>query len=245
MIRFAFSAMALLLCASMVQASEPLLSSFDVRFDSAVETIGVDLVPTVSVLPKIPAGFTPVGIGDPVTPIVVRTARCNVTIFGQTLQRRKIVQVGAVIIPPDGTGDINNYTLYYYTDDIRLALLLNLVGVQAQYVPTLQYKVGQSGEFTLKAPLPAVPQLNIGGTVFPSSQPAGSFIANWWQQSAWTTVKMQTTVPVIKIGGADLELTTPPSSSLANIVGGTVLTFPLLQQFNQFESAVMVITPSL
>ena len=240
--RIAFTVAVLLGCFSSVQANEPWLQTFEVDFASCVESIGVGLAPTATVQPRVPTGFVPVGANAPVTPIVVRTARCDMRIFGHSSRQRKIVQVGVVIVPPDGTGDINNYTLFYYTDDIRLALQLNLAGVHAQFVPYLQYSLEPNGNFAVRTPSPAVPRLNLRGEVYPSSVPAGSFTANWWQKSVCGTVKMQTTVPLIKIGAADLVLTTPAQSSLATILGGSELTFPLVQQFNQFDNASMTVT---
>jgi hypothetical protein len=40
-----------------------------------------------------------------------------------------------VIVPPDFTGDINNYTLFYYTSDAKLAHHLTKLGVNIQHVP--------------------------------------------------------------------------------------------------------------
>lgn len=231
---------AIVICwASVGKTAEPLLSLFQVRFDSCVESIGVGLAPTPSIQSQIPDGFIPVGANDPVTPIVVRTARCNLSILGHVRERRKIVQIGAVIVPPDGTGDINNYCIYYYTDDLVLALALNLSGVKAQYVPVLQYNVGVDGDFSVRVPIPANPRLAIRGSVVPSNVPVGAFVANWWQSGYLGSVKMTTTVPAIKIGGADLQLTTPSNSSLASLLGTSEVGFPILQQFNGFDAATM------
>ena len=53
---------------------------------------------------------------------------------------------------------------------------------------------------------------------------------------------METAVPVILIGTADLELTTSPNGPLGQLIGGAFLGFPLLQQFNTFEQAGMTAT---
>jgi len=49
-------------------------------------------------------------------------------------------------------------------------------------------------------------------------------------------------VPEIKIGTADLELTTSPQGPLGQLIGGAHLVFPILQQFNTFAHAEMTIT---
>lgn len=84
-------------------------SSFSVEFTDCVESIGVTLLPTEQVEELIPEGFVVVGTGQPVTPIVVRTARCRISLDSRPAETGSVVQVGAVIVPPDFTGDINNY----------------------------------------------------------------------------------------------------------------------------------------
>ena len=52
--------------------------------------------------------------GQPVKPLVVRTARCSgIAVDGQEAKPGEVVQIGAVTVPPDGTGDINNYTIWH------------------------------------------------------------------------------------------------------------------------------------
>jgi hypothetical protein len=75
--------------------------------------------------------------------------------------------------------------------------------------------------------------------VFPSPNAAGSFLANWWQQTKTGIVKMSTNVPVIKIGGADLTLITEDTDPLAQLLGGSSTGFPIIQQFNTFAAANM------
>jgi hypothetical protein len=215
------------------------IPAFQVRFTNCVESIGVGLAPTDGVLETLPPEFTPVGIGEPVTPVVVRTSRCAISVQGFKKRTGNIVQIGAIIIPPDGTGDINNYTLYYYTDDIVMWLYLNVVGVDAQYVPTLQYRMSANNSLLVRIPVPGFPRFQIAGNIAPSNVSSGSFLANWWQKSPCGIVKMSTNVPVIKIGGADLTLTTQSDSSLGQLIGDDTLNFPIIQQFNSFDEARM------
>ena len=63
----------------------------------------------------------------------------NIAVAGQRPNIGSIAQIGLVIVPPDFTGDINNYTLWYYTSDAKLATQLREAGVNAQHVPTLDY----------------------------------------------------------------------------------------------------------
>ena len=109
---------------------------FDVDFEDCIESIGVGLVPTTNARALTPAQYILVGEADPVTPIVVRTSHCEeIRVNGQGSKEGSIVQIGAVIVPPDFTGDINNYTFWYYTDHKKLAKRLQDAGVAAKYVP--------------------------------------------------------------------------------------------------------------
>ena len=219
-------------------------SSFDVAFTDCVESIGVTLAPTASVRQLVPQSFILAGDGQPVTPLVVRTSHCGrITTEGHGQRGGDIVQIGAVLVPPDFTGDINNYTIWYYTSDLRLALRLLASGVSAQYVPTIDYNYEtDDGTLHVRVPLPGIPRFVLSGSVAPSPEPAGSFLANWWQEVQGGKVKMSTNVPVINIGAADLTLTTNSNGPLGQLIGGSSTGFPIIQQFNTFASAQMHVT---
>jgi hypothetical protein len=193
------------------------------------------------VQPLVPAEFHLVGEGQPVTPIVVRTARCGgIAVDGQDSKPGSVVSIGVVIVPPDFSGDINNYTLWYYTSDAKLAHQLQMLGVAAQHVPTIDYDYEGSGAslpLFVAVPRPGSPRLWLDGTVIESTTPAGSFEAIWWAKVNGGRVRMDTVVPEIFIGTADLTLTTAASGALGQVIGGTSAGFPILQQFNTFASA--------
>jgi len=215
------------------------LQNFSVDFSNCIESIGVGLVSTDSARQYVPPEFILVGEGQPVTPLVVRTARCGISVEGRGGGTGHIVQIGAVIVPPDFTGDINNYTMFYYTDDLRLALRLNVAGVFAQFDPRIVYAYDNSSTLFVRVPLPGILMLNLTGSVTPSPVPAGSFTANWWQKTFAGPVKMSTNVPVIFIGGADQTLSTRADGPLGQLIGGTTTGFPIIQQFNTFANAQM------
>lgn len=216
------------------------LSGFAVEFSDCVESIGMTLVPTNSVRAYVPGQFTLAGEGRPVTPLVVRTARCSIGTAGHRPTSGEIVQIGAVINSPDFTGDINNYTIWYYTSDLRLALRLLLAGLSAQYVPTIDYNYDtHDNSFHVQVPRPGTPSLTLSGTVSPSSQPAGSFVANWWQATRVGKLKMSTSVPITNIGGSDLTVSTNLDCPLGQFIGSSSTRFPIIQQFNTFAAARM------
>ena len=214
---------------------------FGVEFTNCVESIGVTLVPTTSARAYVPNQFVLAGDGQPVTPLVARTARCaGLIVDGHSSGGVEIVQIGAVLVPPDFTGDINNYSIWYYTTNLRLALRLLLAGINAQYVPTIDYDHNtQDNTLRVRVPLPGIPRLEISGAVIPSPQPAGSFVANWWQATMGGSLKMSTSVPVINIGTADLLMTTNQHGPLGQLIGGPSIGFPIIQQFNTFSAAHM------
>jgi hypothetical protein len=219
-----------------------------VEFVDCVETIGVGLVPTQRARMLVPDTFSLAGEGAAVTPFVVRTARCRTLAVGEHKPKRgAIVQIGVVVVPPDFTGDINIFTIWYYTSDAKLAHDLSRLGVPAQHVPTIVYsyepgEIPSSTPFFFAAPRPGRPTLSLDGAVVDPQGPAGSFVANWWAQAAGATVKMTTTVPQIAIGDADLMLTTNPDGPLGQLIVGEVAPFPVLQQFNTFPAARMEVS---
>lgn len=220
---------------NIVLASLDQSANFPVAFTDCVESIGVTLVPTASARLYLPHQFILAGEGQPVTPLVVRTAQCsNIAVAGHEPMAGAMVQIGAVIVPPDFTGDINNYTIWFSTSNAKLATQLRKVGVDAQLVPVIDYNYqSDNNSLTVRVPAPFESSLALSGSVLPSPNAAGSFIANWWQQTKTGVVKMSTNVPVIKIGSANLTLTTE-DDPLAQLFGGSSTGFPIIQQFNTF-----------
>jgi hypothetical protein len=244
-LKFAVVALAIgLVTASAGSQPQQRSSEFSVQFTDCIETIGVGLVSTDAARALIPQDFILVGEGTPVTPIVVRTARCGgISVDGHPTQPGIIVQVGLVIVPPDFTGDINNYTLWYYTTDGELAGRLRDLGLDAQHVQNIAYNLDlNAGALNVNVALPGTPALSLNGTVFESTVPIGSFTANWWAKMKQGIVKMNTVVPSISIGGANLLLTTTAGNALAGLIGGTALGFPIIQQFNLFSEAHMAVS---
>lgn len=211
----------------------------DVAFSGCVESIGVGLVATATATPLVPATIIPVGAGTPVTPLVARTASCDITVTGHHDGRGQIIQIGLVIVPPATPGDIDNYTLGYVTDDPRLADALELEGVEVHRAQRIDYHLTATA---LAVSVPSRdPALTIAGTITPSTVPNGSFHANWWRQGPRGLVEMATAVPVIDNGTADLTLTTT-YKPLVDLLGAETAPFPVLQQLNTFSAAQMTVT---
>jgi len=222
-------------------------SGFAVEFTGCVESIGVGLVPTAVAQSLLPATFHLAGEGQPVTPLVARTSRCDdIAVDGDHAKGGSIVQIGVVIVPPQPGAFIDTYALWYYTSDAKLAHHLQKLGFDAQHVPTIAYDYPTPASAT--APLvvtvrkPGNPVLSLTGTVTPSPNPSGFFIANWWSKGSTGIVKMSTNVPAINIGGANLTLTTDQNDTLGQLLGGPSAGFVILQQFNTFSTAHMEVS---
>lgn len=216
---------------------------FSVEFTHVVESIGVDLVPTELAQLLVPDDFILAGDGGPVTPIVVRTAHADISINGGRPRRGTIVQIGLVIVPPDFSGDINNYLLDYYTTDARLAHHLNKLGVNARHVENIDFDLDRDhGADTAQMTVSVPRTLSLSGEVAASHTAAGSFDAIWWSQTSKGILRMETSVPEIFIGTADLELTTDPDGPLGQLLGGGTSNFVVLQQFNLFRKAQMEVS---
>jgi len=220
---------------------------FSVEFTGCVESIGVTLALTENVQPLVPPPF--LLVDDVVNPIVVRSARCaGIAVAGHPSEPGSVVQVGAIIVPPDDTGDINNYTLWYFTTSAHLAAHLRDAGVEVRHVETIVYE-SPAGDgplpFHVSVEANGRSVLSLDGSVVPSVGPPISFQANWWRGAGASVVKMATVVPLLDLGDADLRLACDPGGALARLLGAARAEFPILQQFNLFDAAQMevAVTP--
>jgi hypothetical protein len=230
--------------ASQADHSDPLT----VDSSGCREVANVGLAPTANLRPLVPAQFSLAGGTSETTPFVVRTVRCDsVSVDGDKGRPTLLVQIGAVILPPDGDGDINNYTLYYDTDNAHLAEGLAHRGVPARLVPQLEESLALnpdgSGDYRFVVPPPFGPALVFAGPVGAPSTTPIPFTANWWATSDQGTVKMASDYPELFYNGNSVSLTLPESSALAGTLdASTVSSWPALALFDNFPSAHMVVT---
>jgi hypothetical protein len=218
---------------------------FDVAFANCREVANVGTLPTANARPLVPAQYTLLGDGSPLTPFVVRSVHCDSISVGQgTDAPGDLIQIGFLVVGPDGDGDINNYAVYYDTSHARLAEALRRVGVPASNVPRLSESVAVqadgSGIYDFVVPAPFAPALEFAG---PVGAPVGGpipFVANWWSTTSGVTVKMNSTFPQLFIADNDVTLTVPAGSALAALLGTTTVTsWPVLKLYDNFPSAVM------
>jgi hypothetical protein len=182
--------------------------------------------------------------------IVVRATSCQGVAIGQSAaQPTEISQIGINLVAPDGTGDINNYTVIYVTNNQALAEYFQAVGLPAVFDPNLTYEytpgpVETSGELYVATAGRGLPAYFLFGTENdppPNSQQ--SFLANWWFTGHGSKMKQSTSFPVISFGTAAVTLYTSNTSLLGNLIGGnTASNFSFLSVRGVYPAATMTVS---
>lgn len=209
---------------------------FDVTFSDCAEFAGIGFVPAANARPLVPAAYTLAGDGTNAV-LVVRVARCSSAVVdGHALGETITSQIGVSVTGQDATADINNYTLFYATNQPLLHARYRAAGVKSD----LSHDLGlQLTGTTLSATSSSskTPSFVIAGTaVAPTAAPV-QFIASWWANGNHGVVRSRTVFPAIRFGSSTTTLSTPPCSELAALAGSTTLTFALLDSYNTFSGS--------
>lgn len=218
--------------------------AFTVDFSGCSEMASLTPVPVANVRDKVPAGYALANEAAGTTFVVVRIASCSgMAIDGQPDGAGTVAQVGVNLVSPDGTGDINNYTLWYYTTSRALFRKLKRIGIgEAQWTPHIDYRYTATGPGAprLDVTVPGNPAFAVGGPVTATGAPV-PFTANWWGDRAHDRIRMNTVLPAIGFGGATMTLSTSPHSKLGRVLGAGTATFPIFDSYNEFAGAHMVV----
>ena len=183
--------------------------SFTVHFAGCTEFAGWGPVALVQAQPLVPAGYVIAGSAMGQEAIVVRATSCQGVAIGQSAaQPTELSQIGINLVAPDGTGDINNYTVIYVTNNQALVEHFQTAGLPAVFDPELAYgytpgPMETSGELYVAASgqgLPAYFLFRTENEPPPNSQQ--SFLANWWFTGHGGKMKQSTSFPVISFGTA-------------------------------------------
>lgn len=191
---------------------------------NCTEVIGFGPIALASVQKLVPPPFTITSFGPSTAGLVVRTAQCQNVVLRNALNGPVLVaQIGVAISSPDGTGDINNYSLLYATNSGELAEALQETGWPARLDRTLAYEFtpsasGPGGLYIAVSPADG-PYFLTGSASAPPGPPA-PVVANWWFGSDDGTVKLSTSIPGIAYGPASTILYTSKVTSLGLIIGG-------------------------
>lgn len=221
---------------------------FDVTFTDCEDTAGITPVARAAGDRVVPDGYTMSGTDT--AAFIVRLASCKgVSVEGSRPQPATVVQVGVTVVAPDGnTANINNYTGWYYTDHLLLALRLAAFGVDVQWTPLLRYAYAKNASGTGGSLLVKVPgRLTIEGTVGEPTATPVRYVSHWWAQGPRGRVDMTSVLPAISFGTAPvLTVTTPPWTEIAELLGGTSAQFQTFHSFSRSTPEFMhveVVTP--
>ena len=217
--------------------------ALDVDFQGCTEMASLAPAAVADLRPRVPLGYQIANEASGTGFVVVRVAACaNVVIEGRSDGAGTVAQVGANLISPDGTGDINNYTLWYYTTSPRLFLRLLARGVNAQLTRDITFAVTPTGggNAQLAVTVPGYPAFSVAGpVVLPTASPV-PYVANWWRDHGGGHARMNTVLPAIQFSSAHLTLTNP-SNALGKIFGAATVTFPIFDSYNAFPDAHMTV----
>jgi hypothetical protein len=139
-LRNKFSLLSILLSAAFLN-SGPVMAgnapSFTVHFSECTEFAGWGPISLAAAQPLVPAGYVIAGAASGQAAIVVRATSCESASMDQwPAQPTVLSQIGINVVAPDATGDINNYTLIYLTNNRMLAEYFQVAGLPAILMPT-------------------------------------------------------------------------------------------------------------
>ncbi len=227
-------------------------TDFSVDFTNCSEFAGEGPVSLAAATPLVPPGFTIAGAQNGTANIVIRATSCaSATVDGRNPRPTTLSQIGINIVAPDGTGDINNYTLVYISNNPLLVAHFLVAGLPAQYDPELTY------EFS--APSNANGKLYVAASAFDSARyfiygpetapPPNSatvFLANWWYAPhGELKMRQQSLFPAISFGTSGVTFYTASTSTLGKLIGGNAFSnFSVLALRGVYPSAHMEVTTS-
>ena len=222
-----------------------------INFTQCTEFAGVGPVSYARASTIVPPQFTALTTGAGTGGIVVRAGSCaGVSVNGGASVPTTFSQVGVEIVPPDNTGDINNYLMFYISDNAQLVTALNSVGAPALYNPNLTYQftydaTGKAGTLYVQAEADGVPSYTIYGAESDPTAPYGDFTANWWAATSRGIIKEAADYPNISFGTAANTVFTDKNSALGQLIGGnTDSNFSFLPLRGVIPTAQIIVTVS-
>jgi hypothetical protein len=211
---------------------------FDVQFHDCTVFAGLARVDMARARALVPAEYTLLDDGGSAR-IVVRVASCgDVVVDGHDQGATIISHIGIGLVGPDTTVNLNNYTLWYATDSALLHARLTAAGVNADKSNALGLSFA-NGSLTVTSSSSHTPSFTVQGSAILPTNPAVPTSASWWDNGSKGAIRSRTVLPSIQFGTASTVLTTPAGSALANLIGGTTLTFPVLDSYNVFPGGDM------
>jgi hypothetical protein len=235
---------------SVALADESETRGFTVDFSECTEFAGVGPVDFARASSLVQSAFNTLPVGSTAAIVVRATSCASAEVDGERGGPIIISQVGIEIVPPDGSGDINNYTLIYVTNNAELTLAFRLAGLSAIFDPSIVYdftydSTGKSGELYVDAEGPELPAYFLAGTESDPTAGGTDFKANWWYKGFAGVIKQATDFPNIAFNSANVSLHTSREGILGQLIGGnTDADFHFLPVRGVYSSAHMEVTIS-
>jgi hypothetical protein len=213
-----------------------------VQFNDCTEYVGAGFVPLAQAAPFVPSTFQ-IAANSGQALLVTRAAECqSVVIDNSRPERARLSQIGVSIVSPDGTGDINNYTVLYVTDSERLADRLERAGLPVKVDEDLVYEVNSGNLFIDVSPEEG-PAWFFNGSVTEPPPGGFPFLANWWYESRRGRMKMATNIPVISFGQSAVTVYSRRNSPLGKLIlGNSFSAFGVFNVRGRFATGRMDVT---
>jgi uncharacterized protein (DUF697 family) len=209
---------------------------FDVDFSNCAEFVGIGFVPTANARPLVPAHYTLAGDANNAV-IVVRVSRCAGSLLdGNVNGETTTSQVGISVTGQDTTADINNYTVFYATNEPVLHARLTAAGLGSDNTNDLSLEFSGAA-LDVASSSAHTPTFEVNGSAAAPTADPVQFIASWWADGNHGVFRQRTVFPAIRFSNSTVTLTTPAGSALAALVGGTSYTFALLDSYNTFPAS--------
>jgi hypothetical protein len=210
--------------------------AFDLEFNDCHDMASITPVPVANVRSLVPSHYQLTNESTGTALLVVRITTCkDIVVAGVDVAAGTVAQVGAEIVSPDGTGDINNYSFYYASSSLLIAAHLDAIGFGSEFVPGLRFDISADvgGDGTIAIHVPQLPSpYEVGGPVVFPTAPFAAFTANWYQDFGGKTIQMHTPIPNISFGSGTMTLRTLPFSPLGRVLGAATVGFPDFDSFN-------------
>lgn len=197
---------------------------FPVEFSGCSEYVGTGPVSHARASLFVPAPFVAANDGSGNATLVVRAAQCaSVKVENFPAESGSVAHIGVVVVPPDGTGDINNYTLAYATSSRRLAQRLERAGFAVLTDSDLVYEVTPNPPVTTSELYVEVSPESEAGWSITGAVQANAFLtipftANWWAKVREGSMKMSTAIPSIAFKPAQAKIITRRSTVLGQLL---------------------------
>jgi hypothetical protein len=211
---------------------------FDVEFDGCDVFAGLARVPASAARALVPSQFV-VAESEGLATLVVRVVHCTDTVVaGQDTGSSIVSHIGVGLVGPDPSVTFNNYTLWYATNNALLHAKLTAAGLNADKSNALSIDLS-GGTLSVVSGSAHTPSFTVQGTAsLPTAMPIPTS-ASWWDAGIQGDVRSRTVLPEIQFGTSHTVLTTPANSQLAALIGGTTLTFTVLDSYNLFPIGLM------